>query len=374
MPEPINVTIALKNLEGGGAEKIMLTLAEGLADAGFQVELVLFQKQGELVNQIPQGMPVVSFEKSQARHAIVPLARYLSVRRPDVLLTTLRHTALTVALARKLARSPVTKLIIREANHLGSAKPEPALFNEKVKSALQRWAYRQANLLVAVSKDLAAEIREFIGRDAPQVVTRYNPVVTHELFEAAKQAPQHEWLSTGGRQGPVFVAAGRLVEQKDFSTLLHAFALLPRRHRSRLILFGEGRLRKELSTLAQTLGIDDCVSFPGFSHNLPAEISRASAFVLSSRWEGLPGVLIQAMALGVPVISTDCPTGPREVIMRKEWGALVPVGDAAALAHSMERVVRGELQPAPMQAVEPFRETVALQAYVEDIQALAGNA
>src|SRR5690625_3370925 len=207
MPEPINVTIALKNLEGGGAEKIMLTLAEGLADAGFQVELVLFQKQGQLVNQIPQGMPVVSFEKSQARHAIVPLARYLSVRRPDVLLTTLRHTALTVALARKLARSPVTKRIIREANHLVSAQPEPALFNEKVKSALQRWAYRQANLLVAVSKDLAAEIREFIGRDAPQVVTRYNPVVTHELFEAAKQAPQHEWLSAGGRQEPVVVAA-----------------------------------------------------------------------------------------------------------------------------------------------------------------------
>jgi glycosyltransferase involved in cell wall biosynthesis len=167
--------------------------------------------------------------------------------------------------------------------------------------------------------------------------TVYNPVVTPELLAQAEAIAPHPWLQDGGP--PVVLGVGRLVDQKGFATLLEAVARLRRERPLRLLVLGEGRRRGALERQARRLGLGADFALPGFAPNPFAYMARAGVFVLSSVYEGLPGVLIQALACGCPVVSTDCPDGPREILAGGEYGPLVPVGDAAALAAAIGRVL-----------------------------------
>jgi glycosyltransferase involved in cell wall biosynthesis len=175
------------------------------------------------------------------------------------------------------------------------------------------------------------------GIDPERIAVVRNPVITPRLQELAQRAPAHPWLEAA--RDPVILGAGRLTVQKDFATLIRAFARLREKRPCKLIILGEGRQRAKLQALAAELGIAEAVDLPGFSDNPYACMARASLFVLSSRWEGSPNVLTEAMSLGTPVVSTDCPSGPREILADGRYGPLVPVGDWQALATAMQQVL-----------------------------------
>jgi glycosyltransferase involved in cell wall biosynthesis len=178
------------------------------------------------------------------------------------------------------------------------------------------------------------------GVPRDRVETIYNPVVTPDLESLARAAVDHPWFAGDGP--PILLGAGRFVAQKDFSTLVKAFARVRAVGPARLMILGRSKRparARRLRALAEHLGVAADVALPGFAANPFAYMARASAFVLSSRWEGLPGVLIEAMACGCPVVSTDCPSGPREILAGGSYGPLVPVGDAAALAEAILRVL-----------------------------------
>ena len=191
---------------------------------------------------------------------------------------------------------------------------------------------------VAVSRGVAHNLAATLAVPDADITTIYNPVVTADLSLKIAAPPNHPWLSSDTAT-PVVLAAGRLSEQKDFSTLIKAFARIAARRTCRLIILGEGQKRKDLEDLILGLGLGDRVSLPGWVENPFAFMARASLFVLSSRFEGLPGVLVQALACGCPSVSTDCPAGPSEILQGGKLGPLVPVGDHVALAKAMEQVL-----------------------------------
>ena len=254
------------------------------------------------------------------------LAAYLDHEHPDALLAMLTPSVAAATLATRLAR--------HRARIVGT-------LHNKVTS--KRWlrrgrrAYPHADATVGVSRGVASELATTVGVPVGRVHTIYNPVVSEFLVHNSEQPAGHPWLDNPGPR--VILAAGRMSEQKDFPTLLTAFARLRERYPARLIVIGKGRLQPDLLAQAQRLGISEHLDLPGFVQNPYAFMAKASLFVLSSRHEGLPTVLIEAMACGCPVVSTDCPFGPDEILEGGRWGELVPVGNAEALSEAMLRTL-----------------------------------
>jgi glycosyltransferase involved in cell wall biosynthesis len=194
----------------------------------------------------------------------------------------------------------------------------------------------------------------------------YNPVIMPGMKARARQVPDHPWFRAG--EPPVVLGIGRLTRQKDFPTLIRAFAGVRRQRPVRLIILGEGEDRAALDTLVTELGLGDDVALPGFRDNPLGYLSASALFVLSSAWEGLPTVLIEALAAGTRVVSTDCPSGPREILQEGRLGTLVPVGDVPALAAAMSAALDCPPCPAPAAALEPFTREAAVDNYLRLIE------
>jgi glycosyltransferase involved in cell wall biosynthesis len=194
----------------------------------------------------------------------------------------------------------------------------------------------------------------------------YNPVITQAALAVARQKPDHPWL--GPNQPPVILGAGRLTAQKDFGTLIRAFAKLRQQERARLIILGEGEDRPGLEALAEELGVRPEVDLPGFRADAMAYMAHSALFVLSSAWEGLPTVLIEALAAGTPVVATDCPSGPDEILQGGRLGTLVPVGDHLQLAEAMLDTLRRRPGPIAAETLAPFTRDVAVDNYLRLIE------
>jgi glycosyltransferase involved in cell wall biosynthesis len=207
---------------------------------------------------------------------------------------------------------------------------------------------RRATGMVTVSEGLAEEIGSLVQEAPSKLKVIPTPVVTDRLTTMAEQQVADDWM-TPGQPDPI-LAVGRLTRQKDFATLVRGFALLRREHPCRLMILGEGEERQSLTELAEQLGVAADVGLRGFVSNPFAYLSRVRLLVSSSRWEGLPTVLIEALALGIPVVATDCPHGPREILEEGRLGALVPVGDPPALARAMRELLKSDVDPAPLKA------------------------
>jgi len=198
---------------------------------------------------------------------------------------------------------------------------------------LMRLFYPWADKVVAVSKGVADDLVRITRLPKDKIQVIYNPVVTSEFFIKAEEPLDHPWFKPG--EPPVILGVGRLTEAKDFPTLIRAFTLVRKERPARLMILGEGEDRPKLDALVKELGLEKDVALPGFVENPYKYMKRAAVFVLSSKWEGLPTVLIEAMALGTPVVSTACPSGPSEILEGGKWGRLVPVGDVEALAKAI---------------------------------------
>lgn len=294
-------------------------------------ELVLLREDGVIREEVPASVPARTLRARRLRWAWMALARLLRDDPPDILLSMSTGGNSVAALAHLLARSRA-RLVLSERTTY-TARWRWLAWVAAV--AMRTVLYRRADAIIAVSERVKAGlVRLGLHRDRIVVVT--HPIVDDRFWAQAILSPPHPWF---GSAVPVILAVGRLHPAKDYPALLEAFAQIRRRRQVRLVVLGEGALRPVLEAQTATLGITADVDFAGFVAN-PLPFMRAcTVYVLSSRYEGLPGALMEAMACGAAVVATDCPSGPAELIRSEVNGLLVPVGAPGALARAVERLL-----------------------------------
>ena len=355
-----DVGIFLPNLRGGGAERVMANLARGLAGLGLRVDLVLVRAEGEWLDAVPPGIRVVDLRSRRVATSLPGLVRYLRGERPGVLLSALGHTNLAAVLARRLG-GVSTRVAVSVHSVIRPASPcEPLGKRARLTGWLACRCYRWADSILAVSEGVASGLAEASRLPRSRIRVTPNAVVTPELRQAASRPLDHPWFAPGA--APVILGAGTLYGVKNFPLLIRAFAALRSRREARLVILGQGPDRERLLRLAEALGVAADVELPGFTTNPYRYFARARVFALSSDREGLPTVLIEALACGARVVATDCPSGPREILHGGRYGYLTPPGDEAALARALEAVLDDEAGPPDEQAWRPYvLETAAAQ-------------
>jgi exopolysaccharide biosynthesis WecB/TagA/CpsF family protein len=335
----------MHDFSGGGVERMRLRLSAALAARGLSVTIIVHANRGSLAGAVPAGIAVVDLATRRTAADILPLRRLLREQAYDLVISSLNHNNVCVLLARLMAggRTPV---IICQHNALGA---EGSLsWKHRVVPIFYFLLWRLASAIVAVSDGVAHDLAATAGIPSKAITTIVNPVIGADLCSLANGPAPHPWLEHCAM--PTFLFVGRLTRQKDPETLLHAMALLLKSQPARLILLGQGELFGQLVELTARLGLSECVCFPGFQENPLPWIRHASALVLCSRYEGLGNVLIEALACGTPVIATDCPFGPSEILRGGALGRLVPVGDAATMAHAMRDYATQGVSPAARRA------------------------
>jgi glycosyltransferase involved in cell wall biosynthesis len=351
----------LPSLSGGGAQRVMVTLANYCVKQGFPTEMIVVKETTTYLNEVDPAIPV-EFLRPKRRIQITPrLARIMRAKRFDAMLSSPRN--FPPLLVKQMCFLP-TRVVIREASTNSVAlKQVKRPFKELVAIRLgYRFLYPSADAVVAPSRGVAGSLLQLSPIPIQKVHVIYNPVVSPELYEKADAPVEHPWFQP--HQPPVVLAAGRLVALKGYDTLLRAFARVRQQTPVRLVILGEGPERPNLERLAAELGVAADVDMPGFDPNPFRYMKRAGVFVLSSRYEGLPNVLIQALACGCPVVSTDCPSGPSEILDGGRYGALVPVDDVEAMAGAIVRALLGQVAPAPSAWLEQFRVEVVAEQYL----------
>ncbi len=327
----------------------MVMLANEFSARGHRVDLVLAKAEGPYLSEVAEGVRILDLGKNRVLASLLPLIRYLRRERPNAMLSAMSHANVVAIIARYLARVSM-RLAVSEHNSPSGGFSRRVVDN--VLHALIRRLYQSTDSVVCVSRGVREEVEKLLNVPSEKLRIIYNPLDLERIRKMKDVPVQHEWLSGGG--SPVILAVGRLTAQKDYPTLLNAFALLRARRAVRLVVLGQGEEEVALKALVDTLGINDDVAFMGFQSNPYAWMAACDLYVLSSRWEGLSCTMQEALACGARIVSTDCPSGPSEVLEDGRWGRLVPVGDAAALAAAMDVALNDKLLPEAGRRAEDF--------------------
>jgi glycosyltransferase involved in cell wall biosynthesis len=356
------VAIFTANMDGGGAERAMLKLAGGIAGHGYDVDLVLSRAEGHYLQEVPDSVRIVDLHARRLLSSIPGLVRYLRRERPNAMLTSMNYVNIVGIWARTLARVD-TRLIVNEQNALSLEAAHSPRRRHRLMPRLIKRFYPWADGVTSVARGTADDLVSTAGVSPNLIEVVHNPIVTTELRALVAEPLAHPWFGPG--QVPVVLGVGRLAPQKDFGTLIRAFARVIARRPCRLMILGDGPERASLEALVAERGLTGSVDLPGWISNPYPYMAHAGVFVLSSRWEGLPSVLIEALFCGVPVVATDCLSGPREILEGGRYGALVPVGDEEALAAAIEAALAGELAPPPAESWEPYEQETVVRRYLE---------
>ncbi|HJW91857.1 MAG TPA: glycosyltransferase [Anaerolineales bacterium] len=353
------IAIFIPSLSGGGAERAMLNLAHGFADSGCEAELVLASASGPYLDKVHNTIRLVDLKAGRVLASLPNLVSYLRSNRPDALISSLDYANIVALWARRLAGTP-SRMAINDQNTISRSAYNSARRRQRIVPALMKQFYPWADYVIGNSQGVADDLVKLTGLPPERIHILYNPVVTPELKEKVQAPLDHPWFVAG--EPPVILAVGRLTKQKDFPMLLQAFAQVRQRRPARLMILGEGPDRSALETQVKQLGLEGEVSMPGFVENPYGYMQRATVFVLSSLWEGLPTVLIEALYCSVPVVSTDCPSGPREILRDGQYGQLVPMSEPGILAQAIETTLSGKNIPPPPESWRPYElETVVSQ-------------
>lgn len=381
MNQQKKVAFLLHNLEGGGIQRVVLNLLKEIVKYdNISIDLVVASAKGSYLGQVPNEVRIVdlgtsiNFRTKSLIRLIPAIANYLRQENPDILLSHLPYINGLAIIAKLLTQIPV-KLILIEHTFLYHKAIELESSPAKIKQqkwqllptlmpVIMRWFYPLADKVVTVSEGMARELEQDLKLKSNSVQVIYNPVIDDSLHIKFNSPVEHPWFQPN--QPPVLIAVGRLAAQKDYVTLLRAFAQFRQRYSARLLILGEGELRSHLESLVSELRLENDVSLPGFVRNPYAYMRLASALVLSSVWEGLPTVLIEAMACGCQIISTNCPHGPDEILAQGKYGWLVPVQDVTALAAAMQQALEFPKNPEELSdRAQQFRIEQAVSAYLD---------
>lgn len=341
----------------------MVTLANAFADRGYAVDLVLAAVKGPYLKSVSPTVRIVDLKAGRVIRALLPLTYYLRRDRPTAMLAAMTHSNVVAIFARMLS-GVSTRLVISERSTISVDISQAQGWAARIIYALVPKLYRRVDCIIAVSQASGADLVSYANLPASSVKVIYNPFELEHIQKCAAETIAHPWFAPD--QPPVVLGIGRLTAQKDFSNLIRAFARLRGEGRLlRLLILGEGELRSPLERLVGECGLTaDDVQMPGFLTNPFSYLARCAVFVLSSRYEGLPGVLIEAMACGAPVISTDCPSGPREILEGGSWGELVPVGDVGALAAAIACTLDATHYPDVAKRSTAFTLVTAVENYL----------
>lgn len=343
-PVKPDIALFLPSLAAGGAERVFVRLAHLFQQRGLHVDLLVARHDGPLRAEVPNTVRLVDLEASRPSRAIPALVRYLRRNRPKAVMSALTHTNIALAIAHRLAKVS-SRCVLSEHSDLRVCLPEAkTYFDLIITRLLGRLVYPWADAIVAVSQGVAESVVETFGLRSDLVHVIYNPIDVDDIRRLSQQDegkfPWPEGL-------PVVVSVGRLVPAKDHSCLINAFARLNENFPCYLAILGEGEERERLTRLIEKLGLASRVWMPGFVPNPFPWMAKASLLVFSSRWEGLGVVLLEGLALGIPIVSTDCPSGPAEVLEHGRFGTLVPPGDPEKLALAMAKVLASEAPGPP---------------------------
>ncbi|SMC17656.1 Glycosyltransferase involved in cell wall bisynthesis [Desulfacinum hydrothermale DSM 13146] len=359
---PPKIAITAFSFGDGGTEKMLVHLARGLEELGCSVDFLLAKTDSPYVHTIGNQLNVLEIQARTSRERMSALCRYLAGARPQILLSGKRSDEEVVA-AGALTRGQ-TRTFLRIGTTL-SARDNRSPFKLlrttwKLKRLLPR-----ADGVIAVSRGVAEDIQRLLGKRKARIHVVPNPVIAPEIDLLAQAPLDHPYFHEHEKT-PVIVGMGGMRKAKDFPTLLRAFALVRQKTPALLIILGKGRQKDKLIRLARDLGVLSWVSFPGFVQNPYAYLARATVFVLSSLREGSPNVLTEALAVGTPVVSTDCPSGPREILHDGKYGRLVPCGNPEAMAAAiLETLEKPIPKPFLKDAVQDYTLRASAQKYLE---------
>jgi glycosyltransferase involved in cell wall biosynthesis len=323
------IAIFAQSLDAGGAERVVANFVQGFNQRGINVHLLLAEARGSMLKEIPENVRIIDFGQAHVVSTLPQLVTYIRKEHPSIIFSFLTHSNLITLLAVRLAGTSV-KTVISEHSLLSTRVKLYPNIKERLLPWLARYLYPLADLIVAVSNGIAEDLIRNVRIPVTKIKVIYNPIVTNELIRKKQAALLHPWFAPN--LPPVILSVGRLTVEKDYPTLLRAFALARKKREMHLMIIGEGGQRASLEALVLKMGLKDEVRMPGFEANPYAYMAHAKLFVLSSISEGLPSALIEALACGTPVIATNCESGPAEILENGKYGKLVTVGNSEEIA------------------------------------------
>lgn len=327
------VALLVSSLRGGGAERIFLYLSSYFDKLGHDVDLLLPKKEGAYLSSVPEGIRVIDLKANLSVYtSLFSILNYIRKEKPDAMFSTLTHINLLAIAAKKCSSTPF-RLVIREPSTIETRIRTTKNLRDRFFVFLMKYFYIWSDGIVAISRGVADDISRTTNIPLSHIRVIYNPAVSPDIKKMAKEPVIHSWYFPNAP--PVILGVGSLTLPKDFPTLIRAFNIVQKQRPARLVILGEGEERSNLEKLISDLGLHDHVSLPGFVENPFSYMAKSAVFVFSSAWEGFGNVLVEAMALGTPVVSTDCPSGPSEILDNGLYGSLVPVGDEHKIAEAI---------------------------------------
>jgi glycosyltransferase involved in cell wall biosynthesis len=324
------VAFFIPSMTGGGAERVALNLIKEFNTKGWKVDLILNNATGPLLALVPSNIRIISLDTSNTLNKLIKISRYIRAENPSYLISLLDRVNLC-GIAKKLCRSN-TKIVVTIHSNTSEEFSSEKGFSTFLKPIFMRASYQLADAIVAVSRGSARDISNLLAWESDRIKVINNPIISSDHTEKYNEAIHHPWFN---EEVPIFLSVGRLEDVKDFPNLIKAFSLVRKQKKSRLVILGEGSLRESLTKLIHQLRIEEDVDLYGFEENPYKYIFRCSAFIMSSKYEGFGNVLVEALSLGKPIVSTNCPNGPAEVLEDGLYGKMVAVGDPYSLASEM---------------------------------------
>lgn len=359
--DAVRIALFHPALFAGGIQRVFLNLAQGFLERGHAVDLVQASRGGDFRPLVPRGVRLVDLDARRALTSFPKLVAYLRRDRPEVMISGAIQTNVVAAWARRVSGAR-TRLILTEHSSLSAVKRLATTTRGRLSDRAIRRFYPWADAVVAISDEVAEELARIGGLPRASIRIISNPLLTPGLANRARQPLDHPWFRPG--QPPVILSAGRLDPFKDYPTLIRAFARVRHRHPSRLMILGDGVERAGLERLVRELGPVSEVALPGNVLNPYPYMAAAAVFVLSSGSEGVPAVLVEALAAGCPVVSTDSGSGVRDILQGGALGRIVPVADPERLAQAIEAVLQEPRPALPPRALARFDYLTVADEYL----------
>lgn len=327
------VLLFIRSMHGGGAQRAMIRYANALTNKGCAVFAVTLDPNGAFSDELHTDVVVIPLRAKRIIFCIPQLVGVIRSIKPDVMMVTEPACNIALIIANLLSFTK-SRLLIREGLFPSIAVKDSPYIQTRIAYRLAPFLYKKADVIVGIASELVEDLATFLYLPINRItLIPINPVVTPLLQNMAAEGSEHPWLVS--KDTPIILGVGRLEEQKDFSTLISAFCLVRNNIECKLLIIGEGSLRKDLARQINASAYASDIELMGFSPNPFQYMTHSDVLVLSSRYEGLPNTLIEALACGVPVVSTNCKSGPKDILDDGKYGLLVPVGDSGAMAQAI---------------------------------------